>query len=389
VLPLSSAMNIAVVGPTEDFSLISSSVPKSCVLPTDTTQSCTFHFATDPALGDRGSSRVNGDPAHSVGPFAGIQAAAGSARTVTSGTSAADAMAADTIVVVVGYTPGDEGEEYAIGTGGDRSTLDLPTGQNDFVNSVLGLMKPTVIIVESGSIVNLPWLSHANKNQATIWAGYGGLRSGTALGKLIFGAANFSGKMPLAWPTQGELDANGTTFKGSDDGSIPTTMGYFFGYREYDRRKYVAGQSPVMVFPFGQGLSYSTFAYSNLTVPCTTVAKDTIVNVTVDIKNTSTVDGDEIAMLFVKPPAKPGNIMGDRPWKELKSFARVSVAAGQTSTAQLPLRVRDLRRWESDAVGSETGKWVVDSGVYTIAVGKNADDAETTANQSMLTIQGD
>jgi beta-glucosidase len=386
VLPLTSAMNIAVVGPDEDFSLISSSVPKTCTLPTDSKQSCTFHFATDPGLGDRGSSRVNGDPAHSVGPLAGIKAAAGSTRQVTSGNSATAAAAADIVVVVVGYTPGDEGEEYAIGTGGDRKSLDLPATQNDFVTSVLDLMKPTVIIVESGSIVNLPWLAHANKNQATIWAGYGGLRGGTALGKLIFGAANFSGKMPLAWPTQTELDANGTTFKASDDGSLPTQMGYFFGYREYDRRKYVVPQATNMVFPFGQGLSYSTFTYSNLTLPCqAAVTKDAIFNVAVDIKNTSTVDGDEVALLFIKPPAKPANITGDRPWKELKSFAKVTVPAGKTVTAQLPLRIRDLRRWEGDA----TGKWVIDSGAYTILVGKNADDAETTTNQTTLMVQGD
>jgi len=376
VLPLTSAMKIAVVGPDQDFKLISSSVPKSCGT---NGRSCTFHYATDPALGDRGSSRVNGDPARSVGPFAGIQAAAGSTRQVTSGNSAAAAASADSVVVVVGYSPGDEGEEYAIGAGGDRSTLDLPQGQNAFVSSVLDLMKPTVIIVESGSIVNLPWLAHANKNQATIWAGYGGQRGGAALGKLIFGAANFSGKMPMAWPTQTELDL--MPFKGPE---TSTNMGYFFGYREYDRRK-AAGQTVSLVFPFGHGSSYSSFEYSNLTLPCQTAAKDAVFNVSVEIKNSSTVDGDEVAMLFVKPPPKPAGITGDRPLKELKSFARVSVKAGQTATAQLPLRIRDLRRWE----GGTNGKWVIDSGAYTILVGKNADDAEVTANHGSLMVQGD
>lgn len=378
VLPLGSATtNIAVVGPEEPFSLISSSVPKTCNRSGDALQQCTFHFATDAALGDRGSSRVNGDPARTVGPFAGIQMAAGS-RTVTSGSSAADAAAADTIVVVVGYTAGDEGEEYAIAAGGDRSTLNLPGTQNDFVSSILDLGKPTIIVIESGSIVNLPWLSHANKNQATVWAGYGGLRGGAALGKLLFGAQNFSGKMPMAWPTQAELDQQ--VFKESD---TETHMGYFFGYREYDRRK-AAGNPPVMVFPFGHGLSYSTFTYSNLKVPCTTASAGGIVDVTVDINNTSTVAGDEIAMLFLKPPPKPAGITGDRPVKELKSFARVSVAAGATVTAHLPVRIRDLRRWEGDA----NGKWVIDSGAYTVLVGKDADDADAGANSGTLMVSG-
>ena len=297
--------------------------------------------------------------------------------------------AADTIVVVVGYTPGDEGEEYAINAGGDRTTLDLPQGQNDFVNKVLDLGKPTVIIIESGSIVNLPWLSHpTNKKQATIWAGYGGMRAGSAFGKLIFGTANFSGKVPLAWPTQVELDK--AKFRDDDAAATmpETQMGYFFGYREYDRRK-AAGQAPAMVFPFGHGLSYTSFKYSNLVVPCQAemASKEAIVDVTVDIENTGTRDGDEVAMLFIKPPAKPADIKGDRPVKELKSFARVSIKAGQKAMGvHLPVRVRDLRRWE----GNEGGKWVTDSGAYTILVGKNADDAEaSTTTTGTLTIKGD
>ena len=213
VLPLANASTIAVVGPDREFSLVSSSVPKSCG-ESAVRGPCTFHFATDPALGDRGTSAVNGDPARAIGPFSGIQSAAGSSRQVTSGNSVAAAANADAVVVVVGYTPGDEGEEFAVSTGGDRNSLDLPAGQNEFVTSVLDLMKPTVIIIESGSIVNLPWLAHANQHQATVWAGYGGLRAGAALGKLIFGAANFSGKMPMAWPAQSELDQ--MAFKGAE-----------------------------------------------------------------------------------------------------------------------------------------------------------------------------
>ena len=90
-------------------------------------------------------------------------------------------------------------------------------------------------------------------------------------------------------------------------------------------------------------------------------------------------------MLFVKPPPKPSGIQGERPWKELKSFARVSVPAGTTVTAKLPLRVRDLRRWEGD----EMGKWVVDSGDYTILVGKDAEHAETTGPRGTMTVEAD
>ncbi len=392
VLPLTGATHIAVTGPRQEFSLISSSVPKMCGYhPTEgvqdplepVTRACTFNYATDAALGDRGSSRVNADPERSFSPYHGIAAAAG-ARTVTLATPVDDTLAiaiapdADVVVVIVGYTPGDEGEEFAIASGGDRSSLDLPEGQNDFVSSVLDLNKPTVIVVESGSIVNLPWLNHANRNQATIWAGYPGQRGGLALGKLIFGEANFSGKMPMTWPTETELPA----FK---DSETETHMGYFFGYREFDRRRYLEGAPTDVVFPFGHGLSYTTYEYSNLSLPCQSAAKDAVFDVTVDITNTGDVDGDEVAMLFVKPPPKPAGVTGERPWKELKSFARVSVPAGQTVTAQLPLRIRDLRRWE----GAESGRWIVDSGEYTILVGKNADDAETSTLVGTVMIEGD
>jgi len=377
VLPLQDPTTIAVIGMKQPFKQISSSVPPTCGYSEDIGQGmtasreCTFNHGTDPALGDRGSSRVNGDPARSVGPFAGIkEIGEGLGATVTNGESAADAAAADTVVVVVGYTPGDEGEEYYIQGGGDRTSLNLPSGSNELVQSVLDLGKPTVIIIQAGSIVNLPWLEHSNKNQATFWAGYPGMRGGLAYGKLIFGQANFAGKMPMSWPKE-ELLTSLINFR-PDGEKGDTTMDYFFGYRLYDKLKYVDEQEVDLVFPFGHGLSYSTFTYDNLVVPCETAGKEGIFEVAVDVNNTSTVDGDEVVFLFVKPPAKPDGITGERPWKELKSFARVSVPAMGKATAKLPLRVHDLRRWE----GGEDGHWVIDSGAYTIAVGKDADAVE-------------
>ncbi len=386
VLPLANTSSIAVIGPKQYFEQISSSVPPTCGYTEDAGQGtiakreCTFDHARDVALGDRGSSRVNADPERSIGPFAGIAAGAPEGVTVTAGETAAEAQAAETVVVVVGYTPGDEGEEYYIAAGGDRSSLDLPAGQNDLVSSVLDLNKPTIIIVQSGSVVNLPWLSHANKNQATFWGGYPGMRAGAAYARLIFGQDNFSGKFPMSWPTQAELDKQ--AFKETD---TITNMDYYFGYRLYDKIQYMDGGAVDLVFPFGHGLSYSTFEYANLMVPCETVTKEAIFEVSVDITNTSDVDGDEVALLFIKPPPAPEGITGERPWKELKSFARVSVPAGQTVQAKLPVRVRDLRRWE----GGEDGRWVIDSGEYTILVGKDADDAETGTIAGTVTINGD
>ena len=353
VLPIRGGIaSIAVIGAEVPFTLISTTYPVS---------GTTFHFASDVALGDRGSNAINADPDESVGPFAGIQAAA-TARgiAVTQHVSTADAADADMLVVVVGYTPEDEGEEYAILAGGDRSTLSLPTEQVDLVNAALGLGKPTIIVIESGSVVDVSWLSHANTGQATIWAGYGGMRGGAALGKLLFGDANFSGKLPFAWPKEVELPA----FKQTD---TTANLDYFVGYREYDRRA-AAGEATNLAFPFGHGLHYTTFAYGNATVPCSDVTEGAVLDVTTDVTNTGPSPGDEVAFLFVAGPPMSG---APRSQKELKSFARVSLAPGATERVHLPLRVRDLEHWNT-----ATSSWVIDAGEYTVLVGSSGADGD-------------
>jgi beta-glucosidase len=354
VLPIPSGIEtIAVIGDDVTFQLISTTPPKSGNI---------FNFGIHVALGDRATDRVNADPEQSIGPLAGIQAAAADhgIASVLDGVTASEAESADFVVVVVGLTPGDEGEEYAIAAGGDRASLDLPHAQATLVSDVLSLMKPTVIVIESASVVNLPWLDHPNKNQATVWAGYGGMRGGAALAKLLFGAANFAGKLPMAWPGPGEVPP-------FQDTPSSTALGYFVGYREYDRRA-ATGDEPDLVFPFGHGLSYTTFEYSNLVVPCEEASSSAVLDVAIDVTNTGAVDGDEVVFLFVAGPSSP--MPGARSVKELKSFARVSVRSGQTQTARLPLRVQDLRHWDQG-----TQSWVVDPGEYSILVGPNGASA--------------
>lgn len=350
VLPLQGGVkSLAVLGAEVPYSLISTTYPPGSPSP--------FDFTTYVALGDRGTNAVNANPVESVGPFAGIQAAANEhgVTTVLASHSASDATSADVVVVVVGFTPGDEGEEYAIPAGGDRSSLTLPAGQNDLVEQALSLMKPTIVIVESGSVVAMPWLEHDNRRQATIWAGYGGMRAGAAFGKLLFGDANFSGKLAMAWAGERALPP----FKDVTAEQV-VDLDYFFGYRDYDRRT-AAGENVEVVFPFGRGLSYTTFAYSDLTVPCEEVTTDAVVDVTATVTNTGTRSGDEVAFLFVAGPSVPNE---QRSVKELKSFARVALAPGQASSVHLPVRIRDLRHWST-----AKNAWVVDRGEYRVLVG--------------------
>jgi beta-glucosidase len=309
-----------------------------------------IRFSTDLRLGDLGSGRVFPDPAKSSGPFAGIQAIAGSGINVVSGSSASLADNADFVVVVAGLTPQDEGEEY---TGaGDRPNFSLDgkgngSTQDDLIAAVANKNKPMVVVLEGGSVIDMPWL---NQVPAVVMAWYAGMDGGRALGKLLFGEANFSGKTPITWPKRWEDEP---TF----NAGTTTTMDYFLGYRWFDKHDIEP------LFAFGHGLSYTTFEYKHLQVPCSDVTKNGVVYVKVDITNTGTVAGDEVAFLFVSFPSTQAR----RSVKELKGFHRVSLEPGQTKRITIPLRISDLRYWDS-----ENSRWQVESGPVQIMVGPSA-----------------
>jgi len=369
VLPIdrNSIKKIAVVGRDRDMQVVTASTEYPMT-------GSTMHFGRDVNLGDRGSSRVNADPTQSVSAFKGlsdyISNKGYSDMSVTQGNSADAAADVDLAVVVVGLDAGDEGEEYSIDSHGDRTTLDLPgsgnTSQTQLISDVLAYGHPTVIIIESGSVVSVPWLTDSNTKQATIWAGYGGNRAGAAYAKLLFGEQNFSGKLAVTWPKQDDL------LQFHDDASYHT-QDYWFGYRYYDHN----GKSGNLNFPFGWGMSYNTYNYTNLALPCGTTDKNGVIKVTVDVENTGSYDGDEIVQMYVKGPQSPSGITGARPVKELKGFNRVSLkASGQSGSkvrVTLPLSIWELRHWEG---GATDGKWLVDSGDYTILVGPSSADAD-------------
>jgi len=308
-------------------------------------------FARDIGLGDRGSSRVNADPTKTVGAFAGIQAAAAKRNvTVTASNSVDDAVrGADFVVVMVGNTPAVEGEEYSIPEGGDRKDLELPAGSDELVSQVAALGKLMAVVIQAGSVVDMPWLAAV---PSVVMAWYPGQAGGTALGQLLFGDANFGGRLPVTWLNSlQELPI-------FHEPSNQTKMDYFLGYRYFDQHQL----TPLR--PFGFGLSYTTFEYSNLQVPCTTVSKQGVINVQVDIKNTGAVKGDEVAMLFVSFPETKA---ARRSVKELKGFYRVSLDAGQAKRVTIPVRVKDLDYFDMTA-----NRWIIESGTVKIMVGPNA-----------------
>ena len=346
----SKVKTIAVLGATVPFTT-SGTIPASGIV----------NFATDVRLGDFGSSRVFSDPAVSVGPFAGIQAAAGSGITVVTATATAAAPAAwqsaaqnaDFIVVVAGMTAQDEGEEY---TGaGDRTCFELDgkitpacdgSGPQDtLITQVAALNKPMVVVLEGGSVINMPWLAQV---PAVVMAWYPGMVGGTALGSVLFGDSNFGGKLPVTWASWSDepaFNSGGTT-----------QFDYYVGYHYFDQNNITP------VFPFGAGLSYTTFQYENLVVPCSSVTNQSVVQVQADVTNTGTVAGDEVTFLFVSYPNLPATIR--QPAKQLAGFIRETIQPGQTVRVTIPLRVSDLKYWDTT---SSSWQWV--SGTVNIMVG--------------------
>ena len=317
----------------------------------------TINFATGVRTGDLGSSRAFYDPALVKGkddPFDGIKTVAGSGVTVVSGTSASAASDADFIVVVAGLTAQDEGEEYT--QAGDRTSFALDAkqsgsamnAQNDLITAAAALNKPMVVVLEGGSVIDMPWLS---KVPAVVMAWYPGEVGGQALGKLLFGKNNFGGKLPFTWPAKvtdlPTFNAGGTT-----------VMDYYVGYRYFDK------MSVTPLFPFGFGLSYASFEYKKVELGCSDMTKNAVLPVNVTLANTGTVDGDETVMVFVSYPGTSAR----RPSKELKGFLRVSLKAGEEKTVKIPIRAADLKYWMGDA----SGKWVVESGDVKVQVGPNA-----------------
>jgi len=374
----STIKRVAVIGASVSYSLQETNSQDSCSGGSSGSINCTIDFTTNVRTGDNGSSRVFSDPGKATGPFAGIMAAAAAsgvnvARYNTA--SAAQAAGFDLAVVIAGLTPQDEGEEY---TGaGDRTTggigstshtvvfgLDPKANsgvQNGLIASVAALGKPTVVVLEGGSIIDMPWISSV---QSVVMAWYPGMAGGTALGRLLFGTANFSGKLPITW------DTNASDWPAFASSSGTTQMDYWLGYRYFDHNN----ETPQ--FSFGYGMSYSTFQYgvdSSLPlVGCSTVPSNGTVPVTVDVINTSAVAGTETVLVFVQYPGTSVTNRAASNYKELKAFKRVPLAANQGARVTIPLRVKDLKYWNSTS-----SSWAVEPGMVKVIVAPSAAAAST------------
>jgi beta-glucosidase len=318
--------------------------PAAPALPLDPTQTVAVvgTYASQARQWAQGSSTSSGQncpsPTATVTPAAGISARVGAKYLGTTTTSA-------NIVIVVCGTSGD-------GEGQDRTTLTIDqANDNALVTAAKTAGKKCVVVVTGGSAA-LPdvWATA----DAVIVAWFPGQAQGTALAQILYGDVNPSGRLSASWPaTAAQLPAWIATpatfnYEGPDTGR---------GYRYYDR----TGQVPQ--YAFGFGLSYTTFAYSNLQIsPNPQVAGEDVV-VSVDIQNQGTRTGDEVAQLYLQEnnAAAAGH---PRPVKELRGFARVTLTANQKQTVSFTLREREFAYFDTGL-----NKFVAAPGAYTILVG--------------------
>ena len=250
------------------------------------------------------------------------------------------AKEADVTIAVVGITSELEGEEMPVSEagflGGDRTSLDLPQPEEDLLETLGATGKPLVVVLMNGSALGVNWAKqHAN---AIVEAWYSGEEGGAAVAETLSGRNNPAGRLPL------------TFYK--DVSQLPNFENYSMEGRTY---RYFKGEP---LFPFGYGLSYSTFAYSGLTMGADQVNAGDPVHATVTVTNSGSRAGDEVVELYLTFPDVPG-----APIRALRGFRRVHLEAGASQKVEFDLKGRDL------IMVTEAGDPIIAEGAYTITIG--------------------
>jgi beta-glucosidase len=304
--------------------------------------------------GGSGSSRVT--PLYTVAPVEGIKNVVAQDVVVNyndgidTAAAAALAKSSDVALVMVGNRDGE---------GHDRPNLELPDNQSQLVSAVAAANPRTVVILKTGGPVLMPWLDQV---PAVVEAWYPGEEDGNAVANLLFGKVNFSGKLPMTFPKQ-EHDTPAHTAQQYPgvNGTAAYSEGLKVGYRWYD------AENVEPLFPFGYGLSYTSFSFAKLGVSGLSVSPmrmqpNAQASVSFDVTNTGSRAGSDVAQVYVKFPAAAGE-----PPKQLKGFATVVLQPGQTQHLTVTLYERAFSIWDT-----ARKQWTVVPGDYEILVGDSS-----------------
>lgn len=240
--------------------------------------------------------------------------------------------------------------------GRDREDMKLPYGQDVLIEALLEANPDTILVLASGSPVEMPWIRQAD---TLAWHWYSGMEGGTALAEVLFGRVNPSGRLPETFPAAYTDCSAHSTGEFPGDERVEYREGIFVGYRYYDTKGI-----PVL-FPFGHGLSYTRFSYSDLCAEVLSRGGNPRVRVSVNVENTGEVPGKETVQIYIGKK----NSEAVRPKKELRSFAKLTLAPGETGQAVFEL--------EEDAFSyfdTAEGWFVTEPGRYTVYAGKSVED---------------
>ena len=257
---------------------------------------------------------------------------------------------ADKAVIVAGLPDSFESEGY------DRSHMRIPRCQEVLIRRVAKVNPDTVVVLYNGSPVEMPWIGDV---KGLIEAYLGGQAAGSATKDVLWGDVAPSGRLPESFPLKLEHNPSYLSYGGEGNKAV-YTEGIFVGYRYYDKKKMD------VLFPFGYGLSYTTFAYENLKVE-PECAKDTdTVRISVEVTNTGTYAGKEVVQLYVKNP-EDSRVF--RPVRELRGIEKIFLQPGETKQVSFTLDSRAFAYWNESL-----HDWYVEDGVYDIEIGKSSRD---------------
>jgi beta-glucosidase len=278
------------------------------------------------------------------------------------------AAKADVVVVAVGFDPESESE------GADR-TFHLPPGQDELIQEMAAANKNTIVVLTSGGGADMnAWLDRV---PALLEAWYPGQEGGKAAAEILFGDVNPSGRLPATFERRWEDNpVHDSYYPAAGTNRVLYKEGVFVGYRGYEHN----GTRPL--FPFGYGLSYTSFQYGNLVIkPANANAKSDglsapLYHVSFDVTNTGTRAGADVAQVYVAEP----HAKISRPAKELKGFARINLKPGERKTATVTLDGRAFSYYDADAK-----QWRADAGEYQILVGRSSQDIQIHSGVTLST----
>lgn len=253
----------------------------------------------------------------------------------------------DLAIIFAGMPEGYETE------GNDRPHMDLPGKQDELISAVAKANPNTIVVLNVGAPVTMPWVTQV---KAIVCAYYPGMEAGKAIRDILLGIQNPCGKLPVTFPIRYQDNPTYINYPGFRD--VMYGEGIFVGYRYYDKKEMD------VLFPFGHGLSYTQFEYTNLLVPQAAIAGETV-EATVDVRNIGVLPGKEVIQVYIHD--KESTLA--RPEKELKGFSKISLEPGEMKTVKFSLNERSFAYYDP-----YQKKWTVEPGEYTILVGSSSRD---------------